>query len=234
MTRKGIILLGSATSNPRTATRLFQWLIVGLIVGWLSPVLTPANETKSLVFLGDSLTAGLGLDPDEAYPAVVQKKIDAAGLPWRVVNAGISGDTTAGGLRRLDWLLRQKVEVIVIALGANDGLRGIAPAVTRANLKTMIEHLRARVPEIKIILAGMQLPPNLGPDYTKQFAAIFPDLAKECDVALIPFLLEGVGAHSELNQADGMHPTVDGQLKLAANVWVVLEPLLRGDSKKQP
>ena len=192
-----------------------------------------AADPKTMICMGDSLTAGLGLDPDEAYPALVQKKIDAAGLPWRVVNAGISGDTTAGGLRRLDWIMRQKFSLIVIALGANDGLRGIAPELTQANLKKLIERIRARTPDTVIVLAGMQVPTNLGPEHTQRFAAIYPALAKECGVALIPFLLEGVGGHLEQNQADGMHPTAEGQAKLAANVWAVVEPLLRPVAPKQ-
>ena len=185
-----------------------------------------------MVCMGDSLTAGLGLDPDEAYPALVQKKIDAAGLPWRVVNAGISGDTTAGGLRRLDWIMRRKFNLIVIELGANDGLRGIAPELTQANLKKLIERIRARAPDMVIVLAGMQVPANLGPEHTRRFAAIYPALAKECDVALIPFLLEGVGGHPELNQADGTHPTAEGQVKVADNVWAVVEPLLNPATAK--
>ena len=197
-----------------------------LLVGWLLPALFAAEEPKTMVCVGDSLTAGLGLDPDEAYPALLQKKIDAAGLRWHVVNAGLSGDTTAGGLRRLDWILRQKVDLFVIALGANDGLRGIAPDVTQGNLKKIIEHIRARAPAAAIVLAGMKVPPNLGPEYTQKFAAIFPTLAKECDVALIPFLLEGVGGHPELNQADSIHPTAEGQKKVAENVWAVVAPLL--------
>ena len=234
MTRTGTILPRSATSNPRTVGRMFQWLVFGIFVGLLQPGRVAAEELKVMVCLGDSLTAGLGLDPDEAYPALLQKKIEAAGLPWRVVNAGLSGDTTAGGLHRLDWVLRQKISLIVVALGANDGLRGIAPAVTEANLGKMIAHIRERAPGAVIVLAGMQVPTNLGPAYTRQFAAIFPAVAKEYAVPLIPFLLEGVGGHPELNQSDGMHPTAEGQAKLAANVWAVVEPLLRTFSTTSP
>ena len=187
-----------------------------------------------MIFIGDSITAGYGLDPDEAYPALVQKKIDAAGLPWRVVNAGLSGDTTAGGLRRLNWILRQKVNVVVIELGANDGLRGIAPDVTQDNLKKMIEGIRTHAPDATIVLAGMRVPTNLGPEHTKQFAAIYPALAKECGVALVPFLLDGVGGRPELIQADGIHPTAEGQAILATNVWAVVGPLLKSDFKMQP
>ena len=232
MTRKGTIIPGSATPNPRMAGGAWRRLFCVLFVGLLLPVLSLADGQKTMVFLGDSLTAGLGLDPDEAYPALIQKKIESAGLPWRVVNAGISGDTTAGGLRRLDWILRQKVDLIVIALGANDGLRGVAPDVTQTNLKKLIERIRTQDPEALVVLAGMQVPTNLGPQHTQRFAAIYPTLAKECKVALIPFLLEGVGGHPELNQADGMHPTAEGQTKLAVNVWTVVEPLIRPAAAK--
>ncbi len=234
MTRTGAILFRSATANPRTVAQAVQWLILVFLTGYLSLAHVAAAEKNTLLFIGDSLTAGYGLDPDEAYPALVQKKIEAAGLPWRVVNAGLSGDTTAGGLRRLDWILRQKVSLIVIELGANDGLRGIAPAVTQENLKKIIERIRRSVPEATIVLAGMQVPANLGPEHTKQFAAIYPALAKECGVELIPFLLEGVGGHPELNQADGIHPTIEGQAILAENVWAVVGPLLQPAANPKP
>jgi len=185
-----------------------------------------AAEKHTLVFFGDSLTAGYGVDPDEAFPALVQKRIDDAGRPWRVVNAGLSGETTAGGLRRLDWVLRQPVDLIVLELGANDGLRGLKPAMTRANLQRMIDHIRARYPKAIIVLAGMKVPTNLGPDYTTAFAAVYPDVATANHIALIPFLLEGVGGQTELNQGDGMHPTPEGHARVAENVWKVLLPLL--------
>ncbi len=187
-----------------------------------------AADTKTLVFFGDSLTAGYGLDdPDDAYPSLIQQKIDEARLPWHVVNAGLSGDTTAGGLRRLDWVLKQKTDMIVLALGANDGLRGVRFEATAANLRAMIERIRRQRPGTIIVLAGMKMPTNLGPDYTKAFAGIYPALAREYKLPLIPFLLEGVGGHPELNQADGLHPTVEGQKIVAENVWAVLEPLLK-------
>jgi acyl-CoA thioesterase-1 len=185
-----------------------------------------AAEPRTLVFFGDSLTAGYGVDPDEAFPARIEKKIEEAGRPWRVVNAGLSGDTTAGGLRRLDWVLRQPVDLIVIELGANDGLRGLPLEVTRTNLQLMIDHIRARDPKAGIVLAGMQIPTNLGPQYTAGFAAIYPELAAQNHTGLIPFLLEGVGGRPELNQGDGMHPTAEGQAKVAETVWKVLLPLL--------
>ncbi|AOS45027.1 Esterase TesA precursor [Lacunisphaera limnophila] len=195
-------------------------LALGLAVG------LGAAETKTLVFFGDSLTAGYGVDPDEAYPALVQKKLDEAGRPWRVVNAGLSGETSAGGLRRLDWILRQPVHCFVIELGGNDGLRGIAPATTRANLETMIQRVRQRYPDATVVLAGMQMPTNMGPEYTAQFAAIYPDAARTGGAVLIPFLLEGVGGVPSLNLPDGIHPTPEGHRIVAETVWRTLHPLL--------
>lgn len=185
-----------------------------------------AAETKTVLFYGDSITAGYGLDPDEAFPALIQKKIDTAKLPWRVVNAGLSGETTAGGVRRLDWILRQKVDIFIIELGGNDGLRGLPVEVTRANLETMIERIRAKYPDVKVVLAGMQMPTNMGTDYTRAFAAIYPELAEKHRTALIPFLLEDVGGIPEMNQPDGIHPTAAGHVKVAETVWKVLQPLL--------
>ncbi len=196
-----------------------------LLVLWLASGLGAA-ETKTMIFFGDSLTAGYGVDPDEAYPALVQKKIDDARLPWRVVNAGLSGETTAGGLRRLDWVLRQRVDIFVLELGGNDGLRGISPANTRANLAAMIKRIRARHPDAKVILAGMQLPTNMGPEHTREFAAIYPEIAEAHGAVLIPFLLEGVGGVASLNLTDGIHPTPQGHEIVANTVWNILRPLL--------
>lgn len=201
------------------------WPVVVLAL-WLVAALGAAENPKTLLFFGDSLTAGYGVDPDEAYPALVQRKLDAAGKPWRVVNAGLSGETTAGGLRRLDWILRQRVDVFVIELGGNDGLRGIDPATTRSNLVAMIERIRQRYPDVVVVLAGMQLPTNMGPDYTQAFAAIYPEVAKEEQAALIPFLLDRVGGIPSLNQADGIHPTAEGHRIVAETVWHALQPLL--------
>jgi acyl-CoA thioesterase-1 len=185
-----------------------------------------AAETKTILFYGDSLTAGYGLDPDEAFPALIQKKITDAGLPWRVVNAGLSGETTAGGLRRLDWILRQKVDIFVLELGGNDGLRGIAVDVTRHNLAAIVERVRAKYPDAKVVLAGMQMPANMGGEYTKSFAAVYPEVAEEYHAILIPFLLDGVGGIPELNQPDGIRPTAAGHAKVAATLWKTLQPLL--------
>jgi len=185
-----------------------------------------AERTINVLVLGNSLAAGYGLSPDEAFPALLQRKVDSLGWPVRIINAGLSGETSAGGLRRIDWLLRERIDVLILELGANDGLRGIDPEVTRRNLQGIIDRVRARYPDADIILAGMQLPPNLGPDYTAAFRAIYPELARANDAHLIPFLLEGVGGVPELNQADGIHPTAEGQRIVAENVWRVLRPVL--------
>ncbi len=201
--------------------------LLALVVAFFAVTLGAAAETQTIVFFGDSLTAGYGLDPDEAFPALIQKKIDDAGLHARVVNAGLSGETTAGGLRRLNWILRQKIDVFVIELGANDGLRGIAPENSRANLQAIIDRVREKYPQVSLVLAGMKLPTNLGPEHTAQFAALYPELAQANHIALIPFLLADVGGVPGLNQADGIHPTAKGHEIVANNVWSVLKPLIR-------
>ena len=184
------------------------------------------QRTQTILFLGDSLTAGYGLDLQEAYPALIQSKIEKAGLPYRAVNGGLSGDTSAGGLRRINWLLRQRVDVLVLALGANDGLRGVDTKSTKQNLQAIIERVRTKNPEVKILIAGMQMPPNLGEEYTKAFREIYPSLAKENNISLIPFLLAGVAADPDLNQADGIHPNTRGHEIVAETVWAHLEDLL--------
>jgi len=186
-----------------------------------------ASAASAIVFLGTSLTAGYGLEPDQAYPALIQQKLDSAGLAYRVINAGVSGETSAGGLRRLDWLLRQPVGVLVIELGANDGLRGQDVDALRANLQEIMDRTRAAHPDARIVLAGMESPPNMGGRYTSAFRAVFPELALANSVTLIPFLLDGVAAVPELNQADGIHPTAEGQRVVAELVWRYLEPVLR-------
>jgi acyl-CoA thioesterase-1 len=180
-----------------------------------------------LVVLGDSLAAGFGVEPREAYPALLQRRVEAAGLPFTVVNASVSGDTTAGGLRRMDWVLRQPVDVLLLELGGNDGLRGLAPEASRSNLVAIIGKARAKNPATRIVLAGMVMPDNLGAVYTQKFQAIFPEVAREQKVALIPFLLAGVGGVPELNQPDQIHPTARGHELVASNVWITLEPALR-------
>ena len=185
-----------------------------------------AGEAANILFLGDSLSAGYGLDPVQAFPSLIQEKIDEKSLPFRLVNAGISGDTTAGGLGRINWLLRRKVDILILELGANDGLRGIDLESTKHNLQSIIDRTKSRYPDCKIVIAGMMVPPNLGPEYTNRFRSIFQELANENDAALIPFLLEGVAGRPELNLPDGIHPTPEGHKILAENVWSVLEPLL--------
>lgn len=186
-----------------------------------------ANDTqKRIVILGDSITAGYGLDPRESYPAVLQKKIDRAKLPFVVANAGVSGDTTAGGLRRVAWAMTKGADILVIALGGNDGLRGISPAETKKNLLGIISKARTRNPKIQIFIAGMQMPDNMGPEFTERFKTLFPAVAKESKSTLIPFLIEGVGGDERLNQADGIHPTAEGQKIIAENVWKILQPKL--------
>jgi acyl-CoA thioesterase-1 len=180
-----------------------------------------------VLFLGTSLTAGLGVTAEEAYPALIQKKIDSLGWPFRVVNAGVSGETTAGGLARLHWLLQQPVAVLVLELGANDALRGQNLDSTRHRLQVIIDRTKTVHPDADIVLAGMQAPPNLGASYTRRFREIYPELARSNGIALIPFLLEGVAGIPELNQSDGIHPTAGGHRIMAENVWEVLEPVLR-------
>jgi acyl-CoA thioesterase-1 len=186
-----------------------------------------APAPRVILFLGDSITAGYGLDPEHAFPALIQEKIDAKSWKFKVVNAGQSGDTSAGGLNRLDWLLKNRVDILILELGANDGLRGLPAETTRKNLQAIIDRTKAKYPEAKVIVAGMKVPPNMGGDYGRKFEAVFADLAKKNKAVLIPFVLEGVGGSRELNLADGIHPTAKGHEIVAANVWKVLEPLLR-------
>jgi acyl-CoA thioesterase-1 len=180
----------------------------------------------TILFLGDSLTAGLGVEQSQAFPALIEQKIQENHLPYAVVNAGVSGDTTAGGLSRLDWILQRPIDVLVLELGANDGLRGLPIAAMRNNLQAIVDRVKAKNPEVKIVIAGMQIPPNYGADYAANFRAAFAELAAKNHAALIPFLLEGVGGHLDLNQADHIHPTPAGHKIVAENVWRVLEPLL--------
>ena len=180
----------------------------------------------TIVFFGNSLTAGYGLEQSESFPSLIQQRIDSLGLQYRVVNAGLSGETTASGKNRLEWILNQQVDVFILELGANDGLRGVPLEETEMNLQAMIDLVRELHPQATIILAGMRIPPNMGPEYTKAFDAIYPRLSEKNDVALIPFLLDGVAGMTELNQRDGIHPTAEGQVIVANNVWSVLEPFL--------
>lgn len=184
------------------------------------------TNKKSILFFGDSLTAGLGLDTNEAFPAIIQNKIDSLNLPYQVINAGLSGETTAGGKNRISWIFNQKVDVFVLELGANDGLRGIPISETKQNLQAMIDFAKEKNEDVEIVLTGMQIPPNMGQDYTNEFKNIFPELALKNNIKLVPFLLENVGGIPELNQPDGIHPTAKGHKILAENVWTVLWEVL--------
>lgn len=179
-----------------------------------------------IVFFGDSITAGYGIPIESAFPALIQKKAKDAGMDYQVVNAGLSGETTAGGLNRIDWILKAKPDIFILELGGNDGLRGLSLEESEKNLRAMVEKVRKANPEVKIILAGMQIPPNLGQDYTDKFKSLFPTLAKELNTELIPFLLEGVGGDPKLNLSDGIHPNPKGHEIVAETVWKYLKPLL--------
>ncbi|PCJ98326.1 MAG: arylesterase [Flavobacteriaceae bacterium] len=185
------------------------------------------SDNDIILFFGDSLSAGYGLDNEEdAFPYLIQQKLDSLQLNYTVVNSGLSGETTSGGKNRLDWVLTQQVDVFVLELGANDGLRGIPLSETRNNLQVIIDAVIQKNAETKIILAGMQIPPNMGQDYTTEFRNIFPELAEKNKVALIPFLLDKVGGIPELNQGDGIHPTIEGHKIVAQNVWNVLQHVI--------
>lgn len=179
-----------------------------------------------MLFVGTSLTAGLGLDPDSAYPQLIQQKIDSASLPFEVVNAGVSGETTSGLLQRLDWLMRGNLDVIVVESGANDGLRGTPVATVRENLRTILARIKMAHPSARIILVQMEAPPNMGPQYTRAFHQMYADIARESGATLMPFLLNGVAGNRNLNQADGIHPNQRGEHIVAENVWRTLEPVL--------
>jgi acyl-CoA thioesterase I len=191
---------------------------------------TPAEageRERVVLFVGTSLTAGLGLPEEQGFPAVIQRKIEDEGLPFRAVNAGVSGETSAGALRRIDWLLRQPFDVVVLETGANDMLRGTDPASTERNIATIIQRIRQANPDAPIYLAEMLSLPNLGAEYAREFEAIYPRLARDYDLVLIPFLLEGVAGERRLNQADGSHPTAEGQRVVAETVWRAIGPGLR-------
>jgi acyl-CoA thioesterase I len=191
-----------------------------------SEAIASTQATKTILFFGNSLTAGYGLDPDESFPSLIQRKIDSLSLPYQVVNAGVSGETSAGGNARINWILKQPVDVFVLELGANDGLRGVPVKETRKNLQSIIDKVKAKYPEAKLVMAGMLVPPNMGADYANSFRDIFPELAKKNNMALVQFLLEGVGGVRALNLPDGIHPSAGGQKIVANNVWSVLQPIL--------
>lgn len=208
------------------AKRLFfaLWLVAA-VLGHSSDAAADTDRPRIVAF-GDSLTAGLGVATEETYPARLQRRLDEHGLHYRVINAGVSGDTTAGGLRRVDWVLKSRPDLVILELGANDGLRGLDLQETKANLERIIR--RCQEASVRVVLAGMKLPPNYGIEYTKGFEAIFPALAKQYRVTLIPFFLDGVAGSASLNQADGIHPTSEGYRIIADRVLATVKPLLNG------
>jgi len=202
----------AAGNNPPPATQTAQ---------------ADSSTKKTILFFGDSLTAGYGLDdPSDAFPAVISRRIDSLKLPYKVVNAGLSGETSAGGNGRINWLLKQRIDVFILELGANDGLRGIPANETAKNLQAIIDKVKTKYPNAKLVLLGMQVPPNMGADYATQFKNVFPSLAQKNNMALVPFLLQGVGGVPALNQSDGVHPTAKGAKIVANNVWAVLKGVL--------
>jgi acyl-CoA thioesterase-1 len=215
-----------------TLRALGQAAAVSFMTLWLATTLpsitysagAATNDRPRIVAFGDSLTAGLGVAAEETYPAQLQRRLDSQGLPYRVINAGVSGDTTAGGLRRVDWVLKSRPDIVILELGANDGLRGLKLQETKANLEKIIQ--RCRDASVRVVLAGMKLPPNYGTEYTKSFEAIYPALAKQFRLPLIPFFLEGVAGSTSLNQADGIHPTSEGYRIIADLVMETVTPLL--------
>lgn len=200
---------------------------IAMLVALTGIRLGAVESRPAVVFFGDSLTAGFGVDPDNAYPSLLAERVRLAGLDVDVVNAGVSGDTTAAGARRVAWVLRRSVAVFVLALGGNDGLRGVPPAETERNLQSIVDTVRRVQPTARIILAGMQAPPNMGPEFTQEFREIFPRVAERNGLVLMPFLLEGVGGVPEFNQADGIHPNPEGHRHIAEILWPVLEPVIR-------
>lgn len=192
----------------------------------MSTALT-AQEKKTILIFGDSITAGYGVEPNQAFPAHIQNKIDSLGLNYEVLNGGLSGETSAGGLRRISWVLQRNVDIMILELGGNDGLRGIDLTSTKENLQQIVDKALAKYPDMEIIVAGMQVPPNLGIEYTQEFREIFPKLAKENNLTLIPFILEKVGGIADLNQPDQIHPNAEGHKLVAETVWETLYPILK-------
>ena len=193
----------------------------------VTEVQTEQKDQKTILFFGNSLTAGYGIDAEDAFAGLTQERIDSLGLDYRVINGGLSGETTAGGLNRLDWFLEEEPYLFILELGGNDGLRGIQLSETKNNLLAIIDKVRSKYPNTKIILAGMQIPPNMGPEYTKEFQEIYPAVAKDKNVTLIPFLLEGVAGNPELNLPDGIHPTEEGHKIVFETVWPFINAAVR-------
>lgn len=198
------------------------WVLTSFALGTL-----PLSASKTILFMGDSITAGYGVGSDYAFPALIQEKLDDLDLDFTVMNAGVSGDTSAGGLNRIDWLLKRPIDIFVLELGANDGLRGHPVESTWANLLGILKRVREKYPEARLVLAGMQVPPNMGPDYARAFLSVFKDVARETGAHLIPFILEGVGGVEAMNIPDGIHPNREGHAVIADLVWEHLKPLLK-------
>ncbi|WP_200975554.1 arylesterase [Echinicola sp. 20G] len=190
------------------------------------PQTTEKKSEKTILFFGDSMSAGYGVDQEEAFPALIQDKIDSLELDYKVINGGLSGETSASGLSRIDWFLEDEPAIFILELGGNDGLRGIQLSATKENLQAILDKVKNKYPNTQLMLAGMQIPPNMGEDYTSEFKKIYPELAQNNDLVLIPFLLEGVGGNPELNQPDGIHPTEEGHKIVTETVWKYLSPIL--------
>ena len=213
---------GCGSSETKTDSQA----VTGSDTSTQKPQSSPVSTKQTVLFFGNSLAAGYGVEPSQAFPALIGEKIDSAGLNYTVVNAGLSGETTAGGKSRIGWVLRQPVAVFVLELGGNDGLRGLPLSATRQNLQAIMDTVRRKSPQAVIVLAGMQIPPNLGTDYTREFRELFKELADKNKAVLIPFLLENVGGVPKLNQSDGIHPNPAGHKIVAETVWSVIRPVL--------
>ena len=220
-----LLLLGAACSENENSRQEANTGEDGQVAA--ETVDVTKGALPSIIFFGNSLSAGYGLESEESFPALIQDRLDSLGYAYEVVNAGVSGETTSGGLARIDWVLNQPIDIFVLELGGNDGLRGIDPVQTRRNLQAIIDKVRDTYTGAGSILSGMMVPPNMGPDYSEAFSRIYPELARENDIALIPFLLEGVGGEAELNQPDGIHPNAEGAKIVAENVWKVLKDMVK-------
>ena len=203
--------------------KLFQCTLLWLLIITFALL---AQEQKNILIFGDSVTAGYGVDPEQAFPSILQQKIDSAGLHFKVINGGLSGETSAGGLRRISWVLQRKVDIMILELGGNDGLRGIELQSTKNNLQQIITTAQNKYPDIQIIIAGMQVPPNLGIEYTNEFVNLYIDLAEENNLPLIPLILDAVGGYEEFMQPDKIHPNAEGHLIVAETVWKTLFPII--------
>lgn len=203
--------------------KLFQCTLLWLLITTFA---LSAQEQKNILIFGDSITAGYGVDPEQAFPSILQQKIDSAGLHFKVINGGLSGETSAGGLRRISWVLQRNIDIMVLELGGNDGLRGIELQSTKNNLQQIITTAQNKYPDIQIIIAGMQVPPNLGIEYTNEFVNLYIDLAEENNLPLIPLILDAVGGYEEFMQPDKIHPNAEGHLIVAETVWKTLFPIM--------